>query len=258
MSTMAANEDEVKELKFWLFERVGDAGDAVVDDLQEEQFPRLDKEDGEGGGSEEYEKNVTEVAEAVARMSKDVKCKEGRLANPESKKAIHDGRSKCYYKGALDGDGFPHGEGILVYEDKSVFRGVFEHGAWNRTGVMSTEEEKIEGQWKLGLLEGEVKIQDKSVMSSLAKTKWNCFYSYCATYRYFGGWVEGYWSRGVPHGFQREFGPRDVGSTATGITEGRILKFVGRCHRGIRRGFCWKGLFGGGFLCGWVNKETRV
>ena len=27
-----------------------------------------------------------------------------------------------------------------------------------------------------------------------------------------GGWIEGYWIKGVPHGFQREFGATDVNS----------------------------------------------
>ncbi len=37
--------------------------------------------------------------------------------------------------------------------------------------------------------------------------------------------------------------------------DGRLVRFVGRCFRGVRRGFCWKGLFGGGFLCGFVDEE---
>ena len=31
------------------------------------------------------------------------------------------------------------------------------------------------------------------------------------------------------------------------------LRFAGRFFRGIARGFCWKGLHGGGFLCGFVD-----
>ena len=41
-----------------------------------------------------------------------------------------------------------------------------------------------------------------------------------------GGWIEGYWSRGVPHGFQREFGPSDIRRNK------KMLKFVGRYYRG--------------------------
>ena len=63
------------------------------------------------------------------------------------------------------------------------------------------------------------------------------------------GWIEGYWSKGVPHGFQREFGSKDIYSNT------HELKFVGRYYRGIARGFCWKGCFGGGFLCGFVDKQ---
>ena len=69
-----------------------------------------------------------------------------------------------------------------------------------------------------------------------------------------GGWIEGYWSKGVPHGFQREFGATDVNSNDMDCNR-RMLKFVGRYYRGIRRGFCWQGCFGGGFICGFVDKE---
>lgn len=31
------------------------------------------------------------------------------------------------------------------------------------------------------------------------------------------------------------------------------LRFFGRFFRGIPRGFCWKGLFGGGYICGYVD-----
>ena len=31
------------------------------------------------------------------------------------------------------------------------------------------------------------------------------------------------------------------------------LRFAGRFFRGIARGFCWKGLHGGGYLCGFVD-----
>lgn len=71
---------------------------------------------------------------------------------------------------------------------------------------------------------------------------------------YCGGWIEGYWSKGVPHGFQREFGATDVNSNDMSHNK-RMLKFVGRYYRGTRRGFCWQGCFGGGFICGFVDKE---
>ena len=63
-----------------------------------------------------------------------------------------------------------------------------------------------------------------------------------------GGWIEGYYHLGVPHGFQREFGYK-VESTG----KNPPLHFVGRFYKGIPRGFCWKGLFGGGFICGYVD-----
>ena len=60
------------------------------------------------------------------------------------------------------------------------------------------------------------------------------------------GWVEGYWRHGVPHGFQREFGHPDFNGR-------RTMLFVGRYFRGLRSGFCWRGCFGTGYLCGRVD-----
>jgi histone-lysine N-methyltransferase SETD7 len=82
-----------------------------------------------------------------------------------------------------------------------------------------------EGKWKDGLMDGEMK------MSTVV-----------------GGWIEGYWKYGVPHGFQREFGIKDFNDKVT-------MRFVGRYYRGLKRGFCWKGCWGTGFICGEVDKE---
>ena len=89
----------------------------------------------------------------------------------------------------------------------------------------------FKGTWVNGLMEGEMKVE-----------------TYC------GGWIEGYWSKGVPHGFQREFGAKDINANDMDHNK-HMLRFVGRYYRGIRRGFCWQGGFGGGFLCGFVDKK---
>ena len=65
-----------------------------------------------------------------------------------------------------------------------------------------------------------------------------------------GGWIEGYYHLGVPHGFQREFGYKMASSL-----KNPPLHFLGRFYRGVPRGFCWKGLFGGGFICGYVDPK---
>ena len=62
---------------------------------------------------------------------------------------------------------------------------------------------KTEGKWENSLMEGEMRVE-----------------TLC------GGWIEGYWSKGVPHGFQREFGPSDIRRNK------KMLKFVGRYYRG--------------------------
>jgi len=222
-SANEANEAEIKELKDWLLFRAADDDDAVVDELQEEQWPALEKADDEAGiaGSEEYRKNVTTVAAKVSALKKPA-CKEAR-PGLEGAKAIHDGQRRCHYKGAVDKEGLPHGQGVLAYEQGKavgVFRGEFEHGAWNRKGVYNQQGAHAEGTWKDGLMEGEVRIEDGAV----------------------GGWMEGYYSKGVAHGFHREFGAR------MGRQGKRILRFFGRSYRGHPRGPVWRGLFGGGFL----------
>ena len=75
----------------------------------------------------------------------------------------------------------------------------------------------IKGTWVNGLMEGEMKVE-----------------THCT------GWIEGYWSKGVPHGFQREFGPKDINPNGVSPIK-NMLRFVGRYYRGIRRGFCWQG-----------------
>ena len=95
----------------------------------------------------------------------------------------------------------------------------------NREGKLSLSGGvAYEGKWKDGLMDGEMRVTTGL------------------------GWIEGYWKRGVPHGFQREFGATDYHDKRTPV-------FVGRYYRGVRRGFCWKGCLGGGFLCGEVDKD---
>ena len=95
-----------------------------------------------------------------------------------------------------------------------------------REGRLTTEGGvKTEGAWHEGLMHGEMRVENSM-----------------------GGWVEGYYKMGVAHGFQREFGTKDYRG-------GRTLLFFGRCYRGVRRGFCWKGGLGGGYLCGIVDRE---
>ena len=77
---MSISEEEVRLLRSWLFSRVGDDTDAVVDDLQEEnseELGRKDEEEGEIQGTEEYRRNLRDVAEKVKQL-KEKGCREGR------------------------------------------------------------------------------------------------------------------------------------------------------------------------------------
>ena len=107
-----------------------------------------------------------------------------------------------------------------------TFKGKFNNGVLDREGrFVQAGHLVIEGQWQDGLMEGEMRIEKSA-----------------------GCWIEGYYHHGVAHGFQREFGYKE-----NTYDKYPIVRFVGRFYRGIARGFCWKGLFGGGFLCGYVD-----
>lgn len=80
-----------------------------------------------------------------------------------SKVPIHDGSRKCLYRGGLDGEGRPHGDGALAYDNNNIFRGAFDHGAWNRTGRLVTVDADYVGRWADGLMEGEMRVEDKCV-----------------------------------------------------------------------------------------------
>merc|ERR1711963_522763 len=227
--------DGLAELKEWLFEEVADDRDIVVDEMQSDFAQHFQQEEeslNECEGSDLYRENIKHLEKGIAKL----KTPEGRntIKVSKDKQKITDGIRPCWYGGARDAFGLPHGEGMLKYDNDDVFTGVFNHGVLEREGKIQRAKGnslKIEGKWVDGLMEGEMKVE-----------------THC------GGWIEGYWSKGVPHGFQREFGAKDINPNDMDHNK-PMLCFVGRYYRGIRRGFCWQGGFGGGFLCGFVDKE---
>ena len=222
--------EEIQALKDWLFERVADDNDIVVDEMQEEfgvHFEQLEADKNSCQGSEEYRKNIKLLNSSIAELQ----TPQGQLKIKvqKDKQKITDGIRDCWYAGQRNVEELPHGEGVLAYQNKDVFKGVFKDGILNREGKLIQAERcglAIEGKWENGLMEGEMRIDTDA-----------------------GGWIEGYYHHGVPHGFQREFGYKDSSS------KNPPLKFVGRFYKGIARGFCWKGLFGGGFICGFVDPQ---
>eukprot|EP00092_Neocalanus_flemingeri_P016786 GFUD01018155.1.p1 GENE.GFUD01018155.1~~GFUD01018155.1.p1 ORF type:complete len:540 (-),score=94.96 GFUD01018155.1:837-2456(-) len=211
----------VFELKEWLLGRVGDDNDIVIDDLQEEYAERYDLEDEKKGirGTKAWSENNAAIAMYEGKP-KDL--------GPEWD---WDGFRKCRANGPKDSTGKLMGEGIIMWENKDTFQGVFNNGIMNRTGTITRATEngtKVSGEWVNGLLKGEIK-------ETLVNT----------------GWMEGYYKDGVPHGFYREFGPR--------YNSVNILRSMGRYYRGVMRGWYWKGHYDfSGYLVGKVDDEGKL
>ncbi len=70
--SVAVDEDQIKELKEWLFGRVADDNDIVVDDLQEEFSPYFEevecKAENVCKGSKEYQINMEQLAGSIAKL----------------------------------------------------------------------------------------------------------------------------------------------------------------------------------------------
>ncbi len=242
------------ELKKWLFDRVADDNDIVVDELQEEfgaYYEKIESESGSVSGSEEYKININLLGTSIAELKEP----EGRKKTKchKEKQKITDGIRPCWYGGMTNADGFPTGEGMLVYDNKDCFKGKFDNGVLNREGVLSLAQNcglKIQGKWQDSLMEGEMRIEvtESSFLNGKRKLDSSGMFFFFQTEA--GGWIEGYYHHGVAHGFQREFGTREF-TTA----KYPIVRFVGRFYKGVARGFCWRGCLGGGFLCGYVSPK---
>jgi len=211
----------VTELKEWLIGRVGDDNDIVIDDLQEDYAEQFEIEDEKRGirGTKEWSENVTAIAKYEGKP-KDL--------GPEWE---WDGFRRCRAQAPKDSTGKFMGEGIMLYENKDTFQGVFNDGIMNRTGKLIRAEmtgTKIEGSWVNGLLHGEIK-------ETLPNT----------------GWIEGYYKDGIPHGYFREFGSR--------YNSVHILRSMGRYYRGVLRGWYWQGHYDfSGFTVGKVDDEGKL
>ena len=129
-----------------------------------------------GDGSAEYQSNQEKIISF--QNSKDAPVKIGKNTS--------DGFENCVYKGCLDDDDQPHGEGTLQYSLTESFSGTFDHSIRHRTGARffsGGDVAKIEGSWRHGFLEGLVSVEYTT-----------------------GGYHEAYYHHGVLHGFYREFG----------------------------------------------------
>lgn len=160
----STEDPSIKELKDWLFERISDDNDVVVDDIQRDfaqYFEDIElKQSPVCDGSDEYKKNIEYLNTSIAHL----KTTEGRATikvNKEKQK-VTDGIKPCWYGGMRSPGGFPNGEGMLAYDNKNVFKGVFSNGVLEREGKLTLAEHcglSIEGKWQDGLMEGEMRVE---------------------------------------------------------------------------------------------------
>lgn len=154
------SEDEtIKELKDWLFERVADDNDIVIDEMQEEFGAFYETIDQDNPGSEEYRNNLELLKTSIAEL----KTPEGKaqIKVKKEKQKITDGIRSCWYGGHTNTEGFPNGEGMLAYPNKDNFVGKFNNGVLDREGKLSLAQNcgiKIVGKWQDGLMEGEMRL----------------------------------------------------------------------------------------------------
>jgi len=106
----------VLELKEWLYERVQDDNDIVVDDLQADHNEKLDMEDERAGikGTKEWSTNVAAIAA--------YKEKALEALGTETNGWHWDGFRRCRHAGNKEPDGKIVGQGQLIYENKDTFQ----------------------------------------------------------------------------------------------------------------------------------------
>ncbi len=170
----------------------------------------------------------------VLKFQRELPHEEIRSNDVEEEKAIRDGDvvkdgdRKCVFKGVVDSNGNPTGNGALAYPNKDVFMGVFKGAVGNRKGVLKSHEADfvLEAEWKRGQLDGFFVRESRGKATR----------------------EEGFYGDGLRHGYFRRFGPSCWG-------RGEALELFGRYHLGRLSGVCWKGLLGGGYIVGKVDER---
>ena len=112
----STEEPSVKELKDWLFERVADDNDIVVDEMQNEfgdYYDKMETINGDVEGTDEYKANMEYLKATIAEL----KTPKGRakIKVEKAKQKITDGIKSCWYGGNVNTERFPEGEGMLGY-----------------------------------------------------------------------------------------------------------------------------------------------
>ena len=112
----SCEDQSITELKDWLFDRVADDNDIVIDEMQEEfgaYYDKLENENGNISGSDEYKTNMEHMKTSISEL----KTPKGKLKIKieKDKQKITDGIRQCWYGGSVNADRFPHGDGMLAY-----------------------------------------------------------------------------------------------------------------------------------------------
>ena len=112
----STEDPSIAELKDWLFGRVADDNDVVIDQMQDEfgvYYDKMESINDSVEGTDEYKANMEYLKTSIAEL----KTKEGRnkIKVKTAKQKITDGIRQCTYGGNVNTDRFPEGDGVLLY-----------------------------------------------------------------------------------------------------------------------------------------------
>jgi hypothetical protein len=217
---MEQDDEGVSRIEAFL-DRIEDPHESILDSFMDD-FAIVRESLGlrEEQASKEFLANRAKIAEFEKMGGGEV---------PVGAKRVSDGFRECAYKGSVE-CGLPEGPGSLAYTDGAIFTGTFSGGLRHRAGQERNaqgEVQRVEGTWVHGFLEGRAR-QEYTV----------------------GGWREGQFRAGCCHGFARTFG---IGSYTT-----NCLKSFACYNNGVRVGWVYEGLLGGGYLVGRVDGEGEL
>jgi len=141
-------------------------------------------------------------------------------------------KEKHKYKGYNDENGKPRGKAVIEFENGDCISGSFQEGLRHGECRIEIASENAAKRKNLAYLIGNY-VKDQ-------------LHGKCKAGFSNGDWYEGYFCRGIAHGFFRQFDEK-----------GRLTK-IGYKKDGLWNGVCWKVVRGSGVIVGRVNKAGEM